>query len=174
MKNTMELFSTAAKLILILFGICLAGVVLLVMVFLIFVGAMGEEKVTQIIPSPDGSYRVEMISYNEGALGGSVEVRLVEVTNLKRLSEVGEKPRGKGETIARGNWGDDERMTVIWTEDTLFQLIYIYDSGSRAVMEVSIGEDGVTTSGWEYPEQKEIPSEEENSEENRKERVEQE
>ena len=130
-------------------GMCLLGIILFFGVLFVFFGTMGEEAVTQIIPSPDGRYRVEIIRYDDGALGGSTKVRVVETGKQGKLSEVGQKPVGRGESVTQGAWDDDTRLTVVWVDDNHFQLIRTYASeGTRDIMEVSYGEKGIKAGKW--------------------------
>ena len=107
-------------------------------------------KVEKIFLSPDEQYQVELISYDEGALGGSTIVRLVEIGAQKEVSSVGEEPIGEGARVATGRWDDYKRMNVVWQDESSFQIIIEYDwTDKKNAMDVFIHSDGErTTSGW--------------------------
>lgn len=126
----------------------LAGMVIMIVIF-VHADPFTESKVEKIFPSPDGKYQIEVISYDEGALGGSTIVQLVEIDGQEKVSAVGETPIGEGERVATGRWNDYEHMNVIWQDESSFQIIIEYDwTDEKNVMAASIDADGIITSGW--------------------------
>lgn len=144
----MKLYQKVLLIIFLSVTLLLAGTVIMI-VILVHVDPFTASKVEKIFPSPDGKYQVEVSSYDEGALGGTTIVQLVEIDGQEKVSTVGETPTGKGVRVATGRWNDYERMNVIWQDEKSFQIIIEYDwTDEKNVMDVNIDVDGIVTSGW--------------------------
>lgn len=86
--------------------------------FLLFVGWImvdfGSVKVMNEIPSPDGTYRVQIVDINEGALGGSTTVDVMRDTigfvNTKHFFSLGKR-------IYIGDWGMWDELDIEWIDN---------------------------------------------------------
>lgn len=70
-------------------------------------GDLAENTVVQTLQSPDGTYIAQVISSDQGAMGGST---LVEVYPEG-------KPRQK-QRVYMGQWGEHTTMEIYWKADT--------------------------------------------------------
>lgn len=135
-----------------LIGIIVSPISIIVILFTLlttFFSDFTKTTVERIIPSPNGQTRVELISYDEGALGGSTNVRVVKVNEQTELSVVGQPPVGDGERVAGGQWDDYKRMIVTWWDDEHFQIVIPYEYTSTCnIMDVDLSSDEIVTSGW--------------------------
>lgn len=108
-----------------------------------------ESQVRKIEISPDGKYQVEIVSWDEGALGGSTYVYVNEVSKQKKSSVVGEKYKGKSKPIAGARWNDYERMSIVWSDNLHFQIIIEYSfTTTKNVKDVDLSGQVITTSEW--------------------------
>lgn len=132
-----------------LIGVIVSPIVILFTFLATFFSDFTKTTVERIIPSPNGQTRVELISYDEGALGGSTNVRVVKVNEQTELSVVGQPPVGDGERVAGGQWDDYKRMIVTWWDDEHFQIVIPYKYTSTCnIMDVDLSSDEIVTSGW--------------------------
>lgn len=83
--------------------------------FTVSFGDIAENTVTEELTSPEGTYTVQIIDSNQGALGGDTLVYVY--TNKGRIDfgflEFGRDP----EEIYRGKWGECGDMNAYWISD---------------------------------------------------------
>ncbi len=84
--------------------------------FIIFIfGDLGENTVVVEATSPEGTYTVQVIDSDQGALGGDT---LVYVYSNKRRIDLGFIEFGRDpECIYRGAWGEYKSMNAHWVSD---------------------------------------------------------
>lgn len=92
-----------------LLGIMTVGLLVLAILlpFILSVGGLAENTVVQTLESPDGTYIAQVISSDQGAMGGNT---LVEVYPKG-------KPRQK-QRVHMGEWGEHSTMEICWKTDT--------------------------------------------------------
>lgn len=92
-----------------LLGIMTVGLLVLTILlpFILSVGGLAENTVVQTLKSPDGTYIAQVISSDQGAMGGNT---LVEVYPKG-------KPRQK-QRVYMGQWGEHTTMEIYWETDT--------------------------------------------------------
>lgn len=135
--------------VLVMVGVFLAAIIFFFLVLFFTFNDDSAVVVRQIVPSPDKAYQVEVVSYDEGALGGSTAVYVVEISSQSRLSEVGGKYISDGERVAGGNWNAYEKMSITWSDDLHFQITITYDfTDVYDVMDVDLSGAEIQTSGW--------------------------
>lgn len=88
-------------------GLLMLAILLPVILFSVSVGGLAENKVVQTLESPDGTYIAQVISSDQGAMGGNT---LVEVYPKG-------KPRQK-QRVYMGEWGEHAYMEIRWESDT--------------------------------------------------------
>lgn len=77
---------------------------------------LGVNTVVQEIESPDGTYLVQVIDSDQGALGGDT---LVEVRRDDRTIDLLVVRLTKSPTcVYRGNWGEYKHMRIEWQDET--------------------------------------------------------
>ncbi len=135
--------------LLILAGVFLTAVILFFVVLFFISGGNPTVTVRQIVPSPDKAYQVEVVSYDEGALGGSTAVYVVDTSNQSQISEIGGKYVSDGERVAGGKWDAYKYMSITWSDDLHFQIVIMYDYTDKYdVMDVDLSGAEIQTSGW--------------------------
>lgn len=95
-----------------LLGIMMAALLVLaillpLILFSMSLGDLAEKKVVQTLESPNGTYIAQVISSDQGAMGGNT---LVEVYPKG-------KPRQK-QRVYMGEWGEHDYMEIHWKSDT--------------------------------------------------------
>jgi len=97
--------------------ITLLLLVLGVMAFLaVIMGDFGSTTVMKSLPSPDGVYLAELISSDQGALGGSTHVIVTDVKHVLHLG-VGRIQR-QPEYVYRGSYGAVFSLEMHWESDS--------------------------------------------------------
>ena len=77
-------------------------------------GSIGKMTVVQEVPSPDGAYSAQLIDDDQGALGGSTQVRIVKPDRFTLLVG-GIRPKTK--IIYRAPWGEFETIDLVWVDE---------------------------------------------------------
>lgn len=93
---------------LLFFPICFFG-------FLTFIlGDFGERTVVQSVESPSGAYYAEVVSDDQGALGGATLVNVYENKGINALVfKISKKPQ----EVYFGKWYEYEDMKIYWKDD---------------------------------------------------------
>ena len=86
-----------------------------ILIFIIFcfalaLGATQEEY--DVITSPNQNYNIVCVEYDEGALGGSIEINLVKINTNKKDTNV--------RTLYKGRWG--ERPSIAWIDNNIIMI----------------------------------------------------
>lgn len=103
----------------VLSGVATMPMVLLSLFFMTF-GSMGQETVVRSLPSPTGKYHAQVISRDEGALGGSTRVEVYESSKSHHLVlfQLEKAPR----QVYSGEWYEYETIAVSWEDDTTLRV----------------------------------------------------
>lgn len=75
--------------------------------FVLLMANMGQETVVQSVDSPNAVYRAELISSDQGALGGDTLIRVFVIGSRK-----------SPQIVYRGEWGEFDNMTIYWQDDS--------------------------------------------------------
>lgn len=87
-------------------------VLLLVIPFWFFFGSIGSTRTCRTLDSPDGRYRAQVVSIDQGALGGST---VVDVLDRKKTVNLLLGSFVCSHRVYEGGWGEWETMELLWT-----------------------------------------------------------
>lgn len=76
---------------------------------------LNKETVVDSIPCPDGQYCAKLIDHDQGAMGGSTLVEIVEI-HEKELDLVIFKIQKKPRRVYTGKWGEYKTMEIYWKD----------------------------------------------------------
>ena len=93
-------------------SLLLAGLLLMCFVTVIF-GSTGESKVIRRVASPNQTYEAVLLSYDEGAMGGST---VVSVRDNTATIDLGLVRWEKWEGIYHGKWGEFDTLRLTWKD----------------------------------------------------------
>lgn len=107
--------SRAVRVLTILLCALFAFLIVALAPFRILLGELSEITIVREIPSPDQRYVAHLIDIDQGAMGGSTQVKVYE----KPLIDIGpfciERP---AQTVYDGGWGKFEDMEIYWRDET--------------------------------------------------------
>ncbi len=94
-------------------SLLLAGLLLLCFAIVIF-GSIGESEVIRRVASPDQTREAVLLSYDEGAMGGST---LVNVRDNTATIDLGLVRWEKWKGLYDGQWGEFDAINLAWKDD---------------------------------------------------------
>lgn len=81
---------------------------------MLFFGNIGQDTVVQSLQSPDGAYYAEVVSHDEGALGGSTVVNVYENKRFDiGILKIYKKPK----LVYYGDWYEWKNMEIYWRDN---------------------------------------------------------
>ena len=103
--NVMSLFLTGLLALLLLFFTFFWGIF----------GQLSQGTVVQTIPSPHGEYTAQVVSRDQGAMGGNTLVFVYETKSVNAfLFTIDKKPK----QVYTGPWLEYEKMDIYWKDET--------------------------------------------------------
>ena len=91
----------------------------LTLICMIF-GNIGEETVVKTLPSPTGAHYAQVVSIDQGALGGSTVVEVYESSKSITLFPL--KLEKSPQEVYYGKWYEYETLTLSWDDDTSLRI----------------------------------------------------
>lgn len=80
-------------------------------------GNIGQDTIVKTAGSPSGKYCAQVISSDQGALGGDTFVDVYDVYEGRGIDTVLFKIEKKPQRVYSGDWGEFERMQIYWKDD---------------------------------------------------------